>query len=198
MKDPNRAAARTMLFAIYGSGFFFLLVALGGPLLISLSPTLEALLRTTPVGLVKGATEKIKDIQWVVNIGGVLGSDNVLKGGYSVPLFLLVLGVMGGVISMLLKLPDFLHEFDAIGSNSPTESVDVSNLRAKVFRYFVFIVTGPFLGMIVYSLAVLADYTNALALSIMAFSVGFISDHIVEAMLSVSENVLTRAKGLFK
>lgn len=198
MKEPSKAAARTMLFAIYGSGLFFLLVALGGPLLISLSPTLEALLRTTPVGLVKGTTERIKDLQWMVNIGGVLGSDNILKGGYSVPLFLLVLGVMGGVISMLLKLPDFLHEYDAIESGSTQESVEVSNLRAKVFRYFVFIVTGPFLGMIVYSLAVLADYTNALALSIMAFSVGFISDRIVETMLSVSENVLTRAKGLFK
>ena len=32
----------------------------------------------------------------------------------------------------------------------------------------------------------------------MVFSVGFISDRIVDAMLAVAKNVLTRAKGLFK
>lgn len=198
MKEPTRAAARYMLLAIYASGLFFLLVALAGPLLISLSPSTELLLRTTPVGIAKATTEKIKDLQWMMNIGGVLGLDNTLKGGYGVPVFILILGVVGGVISMLLKLPEFLHDYDAIEAGAAEEAGKVSGLRTKVFKYFVYILTGPFLGMIVYSLVTLADYTNALALSVMAFSVGFMSDQIVETMLVVAGNVLTRTKDLFK
>lgn len=198
MNEPTKPAARKMLLVIYGSGLFFLLVALGGPLLISLSPTTEVILRTTPVGIAKATTEKIKDLQWMANIGGVVGPDNSLKGGYGVPVFILILGVVGGVISMLLKLPDFLRDYDAIEARTAGEAEQVSGLRTRVFKYFVYIVTGPFLGMIVYSLVTLADYTNPLALSVMAFSVGFMSDQIVEAMLAVAGNVLTRTKGLFK
>ncbi|MBI3304570.1 MAG: hypothetical protein HYZ72_21105, partial [Deltaproteobacteria bacterium] len=198
MKAPSKKAASNMLLAIYLSGLFFLLVALGGPLLISLSPTTEVLLRTTPVGVAKATTEKVKDLQWMLNIGGVVGSDNTLKGGYGIPLFILILAVVGGVISMLLKLPEFLHDYDAIPEGAAEEAGQVSSLRAKIFKYFVYILTGPFLGMIVYSLVTLADYTNTLALSVMAFSVGFISDQIVETMLAVAGNVLTRTKDLFK
>jgi hypothetical protein len=43
--------------------------------------------------------------------------------------------------------------------------------------------------MIVYSLGTFADYTNVLALSIMAFSVGFVSDRIVVTMLAVAESI---------
>lgn len=198
MKEPTKMAARNMLLVVYGSGLFFLLLALGGPLLISFSPTMEALFRTTPVGLVKATAEKVKDLQWMVNLGGVLGSDNALKGGYGIPLFVLILGMVGGVISMLLKFPEFLHEYDVIEVGGREETRQVSDLRAKLFRYFVYILTGPFLGMVVYSLVTLADYTNTLALSLMAFAVGFIAEQIVQAMLAVARNVLERAKGVFK
>lgn len=198
MRAPTKPAARQMLLAIYGSGLFFLLVALGGPLLISLSPSTEVLLRSTPVGIAKATTEKIKDLQWMLNIGGVVGADNTLKGGYGIPVFILILSVVGGVISMLLKFPEFLHDYDRIETATPDEAEGVASLRAKIFRYFVYIVTGPFLGMMVYSLVILVDYTNALALSIMAFSVGFMSDQIVDAMITVAGNVLTRTKDLFK
>ena len=99
---------------------------------------------------------------------------------------------------MLLKLPEFLHEYDQIPEGAMEEAVKVSELRAKVFRYFVYILTGPFLGMMAFSLSTLADYTNTLALSVIAFSVGFISDQIVESMLAVAGNVLTRSKEIFK
>ena len=196
--EPTRGAAKSAIWVIYASGLLFLLVALVGPVLISVSPTAETLIGTTPVGIAKVTTEKIKEMQWTINIGGTIGADNVLKGGYAVPLFVVVLAIVGCVINMLLKLPEFLREYEAIRAGQPGEAERVSILRDNVFKYFVYILTGPFLGMMLYSLVTLADYTNALALSIMGFSVGFIADRIVETILIVAGNVLTRASGLFK
>ncbi len=198
MMDPTKRAAKYAVWVVYASGWLFLLVGLVGPLLISASPSAETLIRTTPVGIAKVTTEKIRDLQWTINIGGTIGSDNVLKGGYAVPLFVLVLGIVGGVINMLLKLPDFLRDYEAVQAGDASEAARVSTLRDNVFKYFVYILTGPFLGMMVYSLVTLADYTNALALSIMGFSVGFVSDRIVQTLLVVAGNVLNRASSVFR
>lgn len=195
--EPTKHSAKQAMLLVYASGLLFLLLALAGPFLISFSPGTEALVRTTPVGIAKATTEKIKDLQWIVNLGGTISGDGIVKGGYAVPLFVIIWGVIGGVISMLLKLPDFLREYDAILAVQSGEAQAASELRQRVFRYFVYILTGPFLAMMVFSLATLADYTNAMALGILGFSVGFASDSIVEAILSMTSGFLTRIKTRF-
>lgn len=117
--------------------------------LISFSPGTEAIFRTTPVGIAKVTTDKIKELQWTLNIGGVIDANNLLRGGYAVPLFVLVLAILGGVTSMLLKLPEFLRAYDLIPAETPEEAESVSKLRTDVFKYFVYILTAPFVGMIV-------------------------------------------------
>lgn len=197
LMQPNKRVAKYALWVIYGSGPLFLLVALLGPLLISFSPGTEALIRTTPVGIAKVTTEKIKDLQWTVNIGGVV-SDGVLKGGSGIPLFVLIWAMVGGVISMLLKFPEFLRQYHSIAIGVDAEADNVVSFRSNAFKYFIYILTGPFLGAMFYSLLTLLDYTNAAALTVAAFSVGFVSDRVVETIIAVAENILTRAKELFK
>jgi len=195
LKSPGRPMAKLAILVLYSAGFLFLLLALTAPLLVSLSPGTEALFRTTPVGVVKVAASKAADIYWAVNIGGVIDSDGTLKGGFAVPLYVLILSVVGAVISMLLELPAFLRTYEAIPTSGPEESKEASKLSSEVFKYFVYILTGPFLGMIVYSLASLLSSTNAFVLSILSFSVGFISDGVVETMVSFSTSLLNKAKG---
>src|SRR5262249_7661077 len=118
----------------------------------------------------------------------------MLKGGFAVPLYVLILSVVGAVISMLLELPDFLRDYEAIHTGAPDESARASTLSSEVLKYFVYILTGPFLGMIAYSLASLLASTSVFVLSVVAFSVGFISDALVEAMVSFATGILNRAR----
>jgi hypothetical protein len=191
MAKARKRSARWTLFAVYVLGLFALLGSLGGPLLVSSSPSTEALLRQTPVGIAKTAIVKGGDLQWAINIGGVM-DNSIIAGGYSVPLFVIVLSLVGGVISMLLKLPEFLAEYDLIEEGGAAESAAVGRLRAGVFRQFMYIITAPFLGMAGYSISALAEYRNAFALSVMALAVGFVSQQIVDAMMTFSTNVLGR------
>lgn len=194
MGQPSRRGVKWALIALYTASLLFLLSALAGPLLISFSPGTEALFRTTPVGIVKivGATDGAN--QWVLNVGGVLDANGKIGGGFTVPLYILILSLIGAVISMFLKLPDFLKMYRSM-SDDPTDAMkQASALGTEAFKYFTYIVTGPFLGMIVFSLASLVESTNVFVLSVVAFSVGFISDGIVETMVSFSEGLLDRAK----
>jgi hypothetical protein len=194
MHVPRKASARLILWVIYCSALGYLAIALLGPLLISLSPGTEAFFRTTPVGFAKVVSEKIKEPQWAINIGGVVSGD-VVKGGFVVPLFVLVFGMVGGVINMFRKLPEFLGYYHAIrADDGDVEAAAVSALHADVFRYFVYIITGPFLAIAMYCLLALADFTNPLVLSVVALSVGFRSDKIVEWMLEFTGTYVERAR----
>jgi hypothetical protein len=83
--------------------------------------------------------------------------------------------------------------YEAIPVGGSQESEPASTLSSKVFKYFVYILTAPFLGMMVYSLASLLSSTNVFVLSVVSFSVGFISDGVVETMVSFSNSLLKRA-----
>jgi hypothetical protein len=163
-------------------------------LLIFASADLESLLRTTPIGFLKASVGKSPDLQWVINIGGVVtagapgATGGALQGGLAVPLLIVVLATIGAAINMLRRLPDFLRLYDRIPvEDTPTgdrhwgESGET--LRANLFRYFVYTLSAPFVAMMAYSLMFLADYTNPYALAVVAFSVGFISDTVIEVVM---------------
>ena len=194
MGKASKRGARYALIALYCASLMFLLFALGGPVLISFSPGTETLFRSTPVGIVRVAGDSNAASQWVLNVGGILGAEGNIGGGLAIPLYILILSLIGAVISMFLALPGFLRDYRAI-PETPGESVKpASVLVTEAFKYFTYIVTGPFLGMIAYSLASLLDATNTFVMAIVAFSVGFISDGIVETMVSFSTGLLNRAK----
>jgi hypothetical protein len=193
MRPANKPAAKVVLWVLYCSAIVYLGIPLVGPLLISVSPGTEAFFRSTPVGIVKVATEKMKDLQWALNLGGVVTGETV-RGGFVVPLFVLILGMIGGVINMFLKLPDFLFTYHGIVDGSPEERSTVSALRSDVFRYFGYIIVGPFLAMVMYSIMALADFTSPLVLAVVAFSVGFRSNRVVDWILDFSSSYVDRAR----
>jgi len=192
LRTPTKAAGKTMLFMTYMIALVCLALPFLAPLVISSSSDLETLLRTTPVGFLKAPAGTPAETQWLVNIGGVLTANGELKGGVAIPLLILVLSLVGAAINMLRKLPHFLNLYEAI----PNGGVDVSgagesgeDLRAGLFQYFVYILVSPFIAMTAYCLMNIVNYTNTNALMIVAFSVGFISDSVVEAILSKAESL---------
>jgi hypothetical protein len=191
LRTPTKAADKTMLFMTYTIALVCLALPFLAPLLIASSSDLETLLRTTPVGFLKAPAGTPAEMQWLVNIGGVLDTSGALKGGVAIPLLVLVLSLVGASINMLRKLPHFLSLYDAItddavnpaGKGGPGEE-----LRAGLFQYFVYILVSPFIAMTAYCLMNIVNYTNTNALMVVAFSVGFISDSVVEAILSKAQS----------
>jgi hypothetical protein len=175
----------------------FLAMTLAGPLLFSFSPATEAFLRTTPIGLAKVTTEKGKELQWVLQIGGTIGPENRAAGAFSIPLYLLLLAMIGGVVNMFLQLPRCLEAYYRISRETDIEKQEelVATFRAAVCEYFVYILAAPFLGIVLYGLMAAADYTNVWILGVMACSVGFMSSRIVEVLVSFSAQILDRLRG---
>jgi hypothetical protein len=167
---------------IYVIALVFLATPFLGPLLISSSSDLVALLRTTPVGFLKAPVGTPADLQWVVNIGGVVDPSGALKGGIAVPLLVLVLALVGAGINMLRQLPHFLELYDAIPAATTLDGAN-EELRTGLFRYFVYILGAPYIAMAAYSLMNLANDTNPNALMVVSFAVGFTSDAVIEAVM---------------
>jgi len=197
MRVPTKQNAKSMLTTIYILALIFLFIPLLVPLFISVSSDLEALLRTTPVGFMKASIGRVDDLQWVVNIGGVPASGGVLKGGLGIPLLVLVISTLGAAINMLRKLPDFLRRYDQIPEDDSKVAASGhagGELRGDLLKYLVYIISAPFIAMAAFSLMLIADYTNPHAVAIVAFSVGFISDTVVEAILDKSRSFISGNK----
>lgn len=197
MRVPTKQNAKSMLTTIYILALIFLFIPLMVPLVVSVSSDLEALLRTTPVGFLKASMGRVDDLQWVVNIGGVPASGGVLKGGLGIPLLVLVISTLGAAINMLRKLPDFLRRYDQIPDEDSLVAVPGGlggELRGDLLKYLVYIISAPFIAMAAFSLMLIADYTNPHAVAIVAFSVGFISDTVVEAILEKSRSFISGGK----
>lgn len=202
IQTPTKRAARKMLIMTYIMVLLFLGLPLLGPLLISFFTDLEVLLRTTPVGLLKGPLEEPEVIQWIINIGGVLSTGGKLNGGIAIPLFVPLLAMLGAAINTLRKLPDFLRQYGQIPDQETREGREQTlpssrtgeELRSDLFRYFVYLLSSPFIGMIAYSLMFIVNYTNPHALAIVAFASGFISDSVVEELIARARSIIDSSR----
>jgi hypothetical protein len=186
---PDRRAATLTLWGVYTFGLYFLFGSLIGPLLLTISPDTQTFLRATPIGIAKATATHIREPQWLWHVGGVVTPGDLIQGGFSVPLFVLTLAMVGGVVNMLIQLPKCLAIYYKITAQSPEPST-VADFRRDVCTYFVGILSAPFLGMIVYSLLTMTDYTNPAALAVAALSVGFASNRIVDALLRALNSIL--------
>jgi len=162
----------------------------------SASSSTEAFLRTTPIGLAKVATAKGPELHWILQVGGTIGPENRAIGAFSVPLFVLMLAMVGGVVNMFLQLPRCLGAYYELSreTDAPTQERMVADFRSAVCEYFVHILTAPFLSVVLYGLLAAADYHNVWVLGVMSCSVGFMASRIVETLVSFSSGVLDQLR----
>ncbi len=88
------------------------------PILVKVIPNLAEAMVTSPVGFVKVHKANNRDVnQWSLNIGGIPkefddGSFDI-ENGLVIPLYVMVLAVLGGVINMTRKVPALQSDLDA-------------------------------------------------------------------------------------
>jgi hypothetical protein len=191
---PARQRAATYaLWGVYFFGFFIVMLGFAAPLLFSFSPATEVFLRTTPIGFAKVFSDKMRDMQWVIHVGGLINFENKIQGGVAVPLLVVIFAMFGGVVNTFVQLPKSLQEYyDIARSSDADQAQKMVAFRMRVCTQFVYILSSPFLAVIVFCLLSMADYSNPWVLSVLAASVGFLSDQIVDTLLAVARGWLSQ------
>jgi hypothetical protein len=195
--SPTKRSARAVFIVTFTMVALFIISPLVLPAIISLSPVTETVMKTSPIGFLKAAVSKPENPQWVLNIGGIL-AEGKFKSGLQVPLYVLVFALIGAAVNMLWQLPSFIKTYHAIPQTQETateqekkaEADAVTDFRSSIIRYYVYFFAAPFLGTIFYCFLILADLTNTYALSIASFSVGFVSESLLEAIIAFGQKYL--------
>ena len=138
--------------------------------------------------------------EWVLNIGGYVetcetgpnSSNGVaavcpVSGGLLVPLYFIILALMGGSISLTRRLP----ELQKMASSAYVATESQPKLSQHEFReYLIFhivqFISAPFLAVLAYYLVEPSNTANSVAL---AFIAGFASESILLMIRSVAEKI---------
>jgi hypothetical protein len=141
--------------------------------------------------------------EWVINIGGYveacepgLNANNgtavvcAVNGGLQVPLYFIILALMGGSISLTRRLP----ELQKMASSAYVATENQPKLSQHEFReYLIFhivqFISAPFLAILAYYLVEPSNTANSVAL---AFIAGFASESILLMIRSVAEKISPR------
>lgn len=134
---------------------------------------------------------------WVLNLGGYVvnaqncraeeGANTVCKvrGGLLVPIYVIILALVGGSISLTRRLP----EYQKCANPEFVSTEKEAKLSQHEFReYLVFqmvqFVSAPFLAILAYFLV---DPANSVASVVLAFTAGFASESILLMVRALTE-----------
>lgn len=145
--------------------------------------------------------EKQQDEQvigtWVINLGGYVSKCEEDKNGKAtncqvsdgllVPLYFIILALMGGSISLTRRLPELQKQVSTehIATEQQPKLTQYEFREYLVFQIVQFI-SAPFLAILAYYLIEPSNTTNAVAL---AFTAGFASETILLMIRSVANKV---------
>lgn len=138
--------------------------------------------------------------EWIINIGGYVEACATdpnrnngvaavcsVSGGLQVPLYFIILALMGGSISLTRRLP----ELQKMASSAYVATENQPKLSQHEFReYLIFhivqFISAPFLAILAYYLVEPSNTANSVAL---AFIAGFASESILLMIRSVAEKI---------
>ncbi|MEK7772110.1 MAG: carboxypeptidase-like regulatory domain-containing protein, partial [Pseudomonadota bacterium] len=138
--------------------------------------------------------------EWIINIGGYVEACATdpnrnngvaavcsVSGGLQVPLYFIILALMGGSISLTRRLP----ELQKMASSAYVATENQPKLSQHEFReYLIFhivqFISAPFLAILAYYLIEPGNTANSVAL---AFIAGFASESILLMIRSVAEKI---------
>lgn len=120
-----------------------------------------------------------------------------LNGGIQIPLYVIILALIGGAINMTRQVPDFQSR-QAIGSPSqpgnegkkPDENERESSWRKGLLEQYMFLVAAPFLAIATYYLLILLGTIQPPIIVLVCFSIGLISDTVVTAITESAKKLL--------
>jgi len=134
---------------------------------------------------------------WAINIGGYLNecekdaNNNVtnckVSDGLLVPLYFIILALMGGSISLTRRLPELQKQVSAehIATEQQPKLTQYEFREHLIFQIVQFI-SAPFLAILAYYLIEPSNTTNSVAL---AFTAGFASETILLMVRSIANKI---------
>lgn len=137
---------------------------------------------------------------WVINIGGYVNkcSSNhpdsygkavtcEVSGGLLIPLYFIILALMGGSISLTRRLPELQKQAgtEHIATEKQPKLTQYEFREYLIFQMVQFI-SAPFLAILAYYLIEPSNTTNAVAL---AFTAGFASETILLMVRSIANKI---------
>jgi hypothetical protein len=167
-------------------------------LLMTFPEALDAMKRT-PVGLVvtKTTPEPEALTQWALNIGGHVplggeqpNSDVVeVQGGLIIPLYVIILSVIGGAINMTRQVPKFQEESEAVAPKVSTPA-NAIRWRTGLLNQYMFLISASFLAIATYYMLIGLSLTKVPVMVLVAFSVGLISEPILRTITDTAVRFL--------
>lgn len=133
---------------------------------------------------------------WVINIGGYINQCKEENGnaaacqvsdGLLVPLYFIILALMGGSISLTRRLPELQKQVSSehIATEQQPRLTQYEFREHLIFQIVQFI-SAPFLAILAYYLIEPSNLTNSVAL---AFTAGFASETILLMVRSIANKV---------
>ena len=167
----------------------FLVFPLLAPVVLPLAfPEAFGVIQRTPVGLVvtKVASDPESGPQWALNIGGYIpettdpsNAEGVkVEGGLTIPLYVILLSIIGGAINMTRQVPKFQEEEAS------------ATWRTELLNQYMFLISAPFLAIATYYMLIGLNLTKVPVMVLMAFSVGLISESILRTITDTAARFL--------
>lgn len=172
---------------------------------LSCSPAPKAAEGATPQGKQAGSSEgrtsgaSASNGAWVINFGGYVtnpsnSSGNAcsggicqVRGGLLVPLYVIILALTGGTISLTRRLPEYQKRANPeyVATEQEPKLTQHEFREYLVFQIVQFL-SAPFLAVLAYYLVQPADVKSSVAL---AFTAGFASESILVMVRSVADKI---------
>jgi hypothetical protein len=138
----------------------------------------------------------------------VIPDELLIKGGLVIPLYVLILAMIGAGINTTRKVPEIQREFDMkldfLRKLTSAEAGDkqvqhaqseVGRVRTQLIETYMYFVAAPFLAIAMYYLLLMASQTPSQQVLVLgAFATGFMSDAMVGKILAFGKQILESAK----
>lgn len=139
--NPTTIKNRLQVIAAYVVIVFALILPISAPFALSAYPAFMKLVATSPVSILKvrgvetTEGEVVKLNQWAFNIGGVPKPEEKtkdtlqfydLQGGIVVPLYVIILALLGGAVNMTRAVPRLQNDLDAVFYSHSLEVASLS------------------------------------------------------------------------
>lgn len=132
----------------------------------------------------------------------------VINGGLVIPVYVLVLAMIGAGINTTRKVPDIQKDFDIKADclrmlkakKARQEDVqqaqgEVARVRTDLIETYMYFVSAPFLAIAMYYLVLMTVRTpGEPVLVVMAFATGFMSDAVVGKIIAIGEQIMKNAQ----
>lgn len=193
----------------YGFTIMALVISFLPFLLLPNSESAEDFMLESPIGVLQGcsyesdpvrpvpAETKCRDDpnQWVVNIGGAVvkkGGKKTIHGGLVVPLYFIILSMMGAAVSMMRRVPEYQRRV----TNSYRKEWDIDktlprhmtpqHVRESVIFQILQVFSAPLIAVVAYFLVNPDERATTIVLG---FAVGFSSEAILQLIRKLTNQI---------